>query len=117
MILPKTSTILSVLYRRSQDCETDGTYSARLFLPNSTATDIPLNLTLFNRSEGGQIGDQVATSGPYSDTVSGVRIPRLKLEAGVYVLVPSAWGAGMGVGKKWELRVWAEGPVEVELAR
>ena len=94
-----------------------GLRSARLFMPNSTTTDSPLNLTLFKRTEGGQLGAQVTTSGPYSDAVPGVRVPRIKLEAGVYLLVPSAWGAGMAVRRKWELRVWADGAVEVEVLR
>ncbi|ORX36377.1 hypothetical protein BD324DRAFT_651615 [Kockovaella imperatae] len=90
------------------------TVMARLFHVVPTSSPIPLNLTLFQRSDGGQIGDQVATSGPYSDSLSGVRLSRTKLDAGVYLLVPSAWDPGMGIGSEWELRVWADGPLELD---
>lgn len=82
--------------------------------------NIPLNLTLFTRKEGGGIGEQKATSGPYSDTVSGVRIARTKpgaIQSGVYVLVPSAYERGEGKGKRWRVDVWADGPFSLELPR
>lgn len=74
-----------------------------------------LNLTLFRRSEGSKLGSQVATSGPYSDAVSGVRIPRTTVaEPGVYVLVVSAYEAGAAKGARWRLDVWADSTFEVE---
>ena len=78
---------------------------------------IPLNATLFKRGRSGTPGEQIATSGPYSDTMYGVLVPKTQVETGVYVLVISPWERGMGLGQKWEVRIWADGPLEVELAR
>ena len=89
---------------------------ARAILPSRPATPIPLNLTLFRRNNASALGEQVATSGPYSDAVCGVHVPRTKVAKGVYVLVVSPWERGMGLGEKWEVRVWADGPLELERA-
>ena len=78
-------------------------------------TVAPLNLTLFERAAGGEPGDQLATSGPYSDNTSGVRIERTRIgKEGVYVLIPSAYERGSGVGGRWRIDVWADGPFELE---
>jgi hypothetical protein len=106
-----------------------------------------MNLTLFTRSPGGGPGsEQIATSGPYSDATSGVRIHKVKVDkAGVYVLVPSLFdrhaGAvhayhggdgdqggegriggsvleGRGAGRRrWRVDVWADGPFEMDRVR
>lgn len=92
------------------------TTRARAILPQQ-GTTIPINLTMFQRGTNGSLGEQIATSGPYSDTVYGVLIPRSKVGSGVYILVISPWERGMGLGEKWEVRVWADGPLEAEIAR
>jgi calpain-7 len=90
---------------------------ARGLLPVRPNTPIPLNVTLFERGVGGRLGEQIATSGPYSDAVSGVSVPRTNVSLGVYILVLSAWEKGMGIGHKWESRVWTDAPLEVERVR
>ena len=92
-------------------------YSARGLLPTTPTSPIPINLTLFHRSSGTQLGSQISTSGPYSDTISGVVVPKLKLDPGVYVFVISAWEVGLGVGENWQVRVWSDGPLEVEVVK
>ena len=56
-----------------------------------------LNLTLFNvpSNSSASLGRHVATSGPYSDAVSGVLIERLTLQPGRYLVVPSTYTAGV----------------------
>jgi hypothetical protein len=61
--------------------------------------------------------DQIATSGPYSEALYGVSLARTKVDGGVYTLVVSPWEKGLGVGGKWEVRVWTDGPLEVELVQ
>ncbi|KAK1920912.1 calpain-like protease palB/RIM13 [Papiliotrema laurentii] len=95
----------------------DCTIMARGLLPVRPNTPIPLNVTLFERGVGGRLGEQIATSGPYSDAVSGVSVPRTNVSLGVYILVLSAWEKGMGIGHKWESRVWTDAPLEVERVR
>lgn len=90
---------------------------ARAILPAQEDAVIPLNATLFKRGRSGTPGEQTATSGPYSDTMYGVLVPKTRIEAGVYVLVISPWERGMGLGQKWEARIWTDGPLEVELVR
>lgn len=84
--------------------------SARLFLP--TPSGIPINATVFKRGNGGSLGEQVATSGPYSEQTSGVKVPRTKLEPGIYIIVPSTYQRGMRAD--WRLNVWSDRPVELE---
>lgn len=84
-------------------------------MPIAPAMPVPLNLTLFTRGPGAQLADQIATSGPYADPISGVKVDKTRVKAGVYVLVPSAWERGMAVGSKWEVKVWSDGPLEVEV--
>ena len=80
-----------------------------MLLTHPSPTPIPLNLTVFRRAPSASLGEQVATTGPYSDALSGVMMGRIKLDAGVYLFVASAWEAGMGKGLEWELRVWSDG--------
>ncbi|KAI1791151.1 hypothetical protein LXA43DRAFT_1082820 [Ganoderma leucocontextum] len=57
---------------------------------------IALNLTVFNPPAGaGALGRHVATSGPYSDAISGVVIETLSLQPGRYLVVPSTYKAGV----------------------
>jgi calpain-7 len=51
---------------------------------------VSLNITLF-ASEHGWLGRPLATSGPYSDAISGVAIAQMALGAGKYLLVPSTY--------------------------
>lgn len=88
---------------------------ARGILPTKPGTPVPLNLTLFQRASGSTLGNQIATSGPYSDTVSGVSFGKSKVCSGVYSLVISPWQKGMAIGEKWEVRIWADGPLDTEL--
>ncbi len=60
------------------------------------------------------LGDQIATSGPYADSLSGVTIDA-KLEAGVFIGVVSAWDLGLGVGVRWEARVYADSQLSAEV--
>jgi calpain-7 len=78
------------------------------------ASPIPLNITLFARLTGSKPGEQLATSGPYSDALSGVVLRNTRLEAGVYLLVLSAWEAGSGLKSGWEVRCWADTGFEIE---
>ncbi|RPD57684.1 cysteine proteinase, partial [Lentinus tigrinus ALCF2SS1-6] len=52
---------------------------------------LALNLTVFNTSTGSTLGRHVATSGPYSDALSGVVIENLTLQPGRYLVVPSTY--------------------------
>lgn len=93
----------------------------RFYHPPSGVSDLgpytaPLNLTLFQRKQGGETGDQIATSGPYSDTLSGVRIGRIKIEEGVHVLVPSLYERGEGRGRRWRVDVWGDRAFEMEVS-
>ncbi|QRV98316.1 calpain family cysteine protease [Ceratobasidium sp. AG-Ba] len=57
-----------------------------------------LNLTLFERSVQGRAGKQVATSGAYSDAVSGVSISKTPVRPGTYLFVPSTYYPGVTAG-------------------
>ncbi|KAI0690918.1 hypothetical protein C8T65DRAFT_87074 [Cerioporus squamosus] len=59
---------------------------------------IALNLTVFNTSAGSTLGRHIATSGPYSDSVSGVVIENLTLQPGRYLVVPSTYKPGVLAG-------------------
>ena len=62
----------------------------------SSSSSVALNLTVFNPPTGaGALGRHVATSGPYSDAISGVVIEKLALQPGKYVVVPSTYRAGV----------------------
>ncbi|KII95574.1 hypothetical protein PLICRDRAFT_34480 [Plicaturopsis crispa FD-325 SS-3] len=65
----------------------------QLMKPSST---VALNVTLFHAPDGGTaLGRHIATSGPYSDAVSGVVIPKTHLAPGTYYIVPSTFNAGI----------------------
>jgi hypothetical protein len=93
------------------------TCRARLHHPSPISPPLPLNLTLYTRGQGGHLSEQITTSGPYSDAVSGVRIPRKRLEKGVYVLVPSGFERGGGRGRNWKVDVWCDSPISTERVR
>ncbi|KAG9121504.1 cysteine protease [Ceratobasidium sp. 392] len=57
-----------------------------------------LNLTLFERTPRGTVGKQVATSGAYSDAVSGVLLPKTTVRPGTYLFVPSTYYPGVLTG-------------------
>lgn len=104
------------------------TLQARLAL--TVPGPVPVNLTIFKRvasvagvAEGGTgsgagdapgLGEQVATSGPYVERVSGVGLPRTKVPAGVYLAVPSTYQGGVVGG--WTMDVWANVAFSAELA-
>ncbi|CAE7146570.1 unnamed protein product [Rhizoctonia solani] len=71
--------------------------SARLQIASKQLKYPPpaLNLTLFERNAQGLPGRQVATSGAYSDAVSGVMLPDISLQPGVYLFVPSTYYPGV----------------------
>lgn len=87
------------------------TLLARLTLP--TPAPVPVNLTVFRRGTG-TLGEQVATSGPYVERVSGVSTGRCRLGAGIYVLVPSTYNAVLG---EWSVDVWSDVQFSVEVVR
>ncbi|WWC68846.1 uncharacterized protein I206_102782 [Kwoniella pini CBS 10737] len=88
---------------------TAGTILSRLFLPTTSA--VPLNLTIFQRGTGGELGEQVSTTGPYNDTISGVSTGKIKLNKGIYILVPSSFE---GVRTKWIVKIWSDIPITVD---
>ncbi|CAE6435085.1 unnamed protein product [Rhizoctonia solani] len=71
--------------------------SARLQMASKQQSYPPpaLNLTLFERNAQGLPGRQVATSGAYSDAVSGVMLPSISLRPGIYLFVPSTYYPGV----------------------
>ncbi|WVW79913.1 hypothetical protein I302_101883 [Kwoniella bestiolae CBS 10118] len=86
-----------------------GTVLSRLYLPTPSSTSI--NLTIFRRSTGGGLGEQICTTGPYADTLSGVSTGKVKLDQGVYVFVPSSYEP---IRTKWVLKVWSDVAITVE---
>ncbi|EIW69089.1 hypothetical protein TREMEDRAFT_39376 [Tremella mesenterica DSM 1558] len=85
---------------------------ARLYLPTPSPT--PLNLTIFRRATGSALGEEIVTTGPYSDAPSGVKINRVKLDAGVYIAVPSTYTSWEGC---WKCLLWADVGFTAELRR
>jgi calpain-7 len=85
----------------------------RLHLPEPLGH--PINLTIFKRNTDGAIGDQVATTGPYSDTLSGVCINKTKLDAGIYLFIPSTYDKGTECA--WTLNVWSDVGLSAENAK
>jgi calpain-7 len=86
---------------------------SRLHLPEPLGH--PINLTVFRRNKDGALGEQVATTGPYSDTLSGVCIAKTKLEAGIYLFIPSTYDKGME--GTWTLNVWSDVGLSAENAK
>lgn len=58
---------------------------------------IALNVTIFNTSTSttSTLGRHIATSGPYSDAISGVFIEKVSLQPGKYLVVPSTYKPGV----------------------
>lgn len=69
----------------------------RLQLVNPNAT-IALNVTIFRATSRRTLGPHVATSGPYSDMVSGVVTPQVSLQQGSYFILPSTFSPGLQSG-------------------
>ena len=72
---------------------------------------IPLNVTIFQRRPGGKLGDQVATSGPYADTTSGVSA-RAQLAPGIYLVVLSTYSGGVCAG--FQLTAFGDKAIELQ---
>jgi calpain-7 len=68
-------------------------YSARLQLL-ARAPGVSTNLSLFPSSST-NLQRCIASSGPYSDALSGVDIPKRSISPGKYYLVPSTYHAGV----------------------
>jgi hypothetical protein len=90
-----------------------GVLCGRLYLPHPAP--IPINITLFRRAPGGGIGEQVVTSGPYVDAVSGAALPRTRLDPGIYLAVPSTYETGTRA--EWVLDLWDDKAFTASLAR
>ncbi|KAJ3487156.1 hypothetical protein NLI96_g3727 [Meripilus lineatus] len=70
-----------------------------------------INLTLFSLGEPRKLGPHIATSGPYSDAVSGVVIPQTTMKAGNYLLIPSTFSPGIEAG--YLLIIYSSGQITV----
>jgi len=68
---------------------------------------VSMNVTLFHLTKNRTLGTHVATSGPYSDAISGVVTPQVLLQSGSYVMVPSTYAAG--VEADFRLMVYTSG--------
>ncbi|KAK7691878.1 hypothetical protein QCA50_005282 [Cerrena zonata] len=66
----------------------------RLQLVDSKAA-APINVTIFRPGEDGVLGSQVATSGPYTDTMPGVITPQILAQPGKYLIVSSTYSPGI----------------------
>ena len=111
VILPKPG---SITYARFPRCVEHNLISrSRLHLPQPL--EYPINLTVFKRNTDGALGEQVATTGPYSDTLSGVCIAKTKLEAGIYLFIPSTYDKG--TEGAWTVNVWSDVGLSAENAK
>ena len=90
-----------------------GSFLARLQLDGSKALALKpqINLSCFSRSGQRDLGSQVATSGAYTDGLSGAAIGPLRLEQGEYLLVASTFAPGVEAG--FVLQVYAEAKFEL----
>ncbi|KAI0669613.1 hypothetical protein C8Q78DRAFT_1070706 [Trametes maxima] len=70
-------------------------FRLQLVRPTPTAS---LNLTMFNTSAGATSGAHIATSGPYSDAISGVVIPLTTFQPGRYIAIASTYNPGVLAG-------------------
>lgn len=86
------------------------TIQSRLYLP--TRSPVPINLTIFKRAQGGALGEQLVTTGPYSDSICGVSTGKMKLDSGVYLLVPSSYEKSKG---GWVLKIWSDVALSAEI--
>lgn len=87
------------------------TIHARLHLPNPLSH--PINLTIFKRGTEGALGNQATTTGPYASSLSGVAIAKTKLDAGVYLCIPSTYEKGME--GRWTMNIWSDVSLSAEL--
>jgi len=76
----------------------------------------PTNIALFSKSPDSStprriLGEEVLSSGPYSDSIYGVSTPRKRIGAGTYILVPSAHSPGLT--GDFEITIWSERKVEL----
>ena len=76
-----------------------------------------MNIALFSESgdstaPSSSLGEEVLSSGPYSDSIYGVSTPRKRVGAGCYTLVPSTHSPG--VTGEFEIMVWSERKVELK---
>ncbi|WWD16725.1 hypothetical protein CI109_101156 [Kwoniella shandongensis] len=83
---------------------------SRLYLPQPSPT--PINLTMFKRGTKGTLGEQVATTGPYEDCLTGVSTGRVKLDSGIYVFVPSTYEGTKG---EWVMKIWSDVAISAEV--
>jgi len=72
--------------------------------PNLTAINVSIFPAPLSR-ESARTGRAIATSGAYSDALSGVATPLVSLKAGKYVVVPSTYD--VGVEAKFKVTVYS----------
>lgn len=101
-------TALQPALQCTDDAEVDR--RSRLYLP--TRSPVPINLTIFERAQGGALGKQLVTTGPYSDSICGVSTGKMKLDSGVYLLVPSSYERSKGA---WVLKIWSDAALSAEI--
>jgi calpain-7 len=73
----------------------------------------PANIAMFAEAAApcNTLGEEVLSSGPYSDSIYGVSTPRKRIGAGTYILVPSTHSPGLT--GDFEITIWSERKVEV----
>ena len=93
-----------------------GYYRVRLQLTKHSP-GIALNATIYSHSPDNEASQrQIATSGPYSDNISGVVTPQVTLAPGRYLLVVSTYDPGMH--SEFQLLVFSKKPdIRVEKVR
>ncbi|KAG8778228.1 cysteine protease [Serendipita sp. 397] len=69
---------------------------------------IPINLAIFKRDtvDGEQIEKEVATSGPYRESLYGVRVRPCRIPAGLYFVVASTYSPG--TQGSFEILLWSD---------
>ncbi|GBE80774.1 Calpain-like protease palB/RIM13 [Sparassis crispa] len=90
--------------------ETSSQLKIRLQLDKLSSTT-SANITLFRSTEQLPMSVLVATSGPYSDAVSGVVTPQMKLQPGTYLAVPSTYNPG--IEGSFTLNIYSTSAVKV----
>ncbi len=85
--------------------------SYRARLQPTHASGIPLNLSVFRRGTGGALGDLIASTGSYSDNISGVLLPSTYLEPGIYLMIPSTYSSGVCAG--FEVAIYSDNSLEL----
>jgi len=76
----------------------------------------PTNIALFSKSTDsttpcGILGEEVLSSGPYSDSIYGVSTPRKRIGTGTYILVPSTHSPGLT--GDFEITIWSQRKVKL----